>query len=195
MPNYGGIWETAVKSIKKVLVNIAGDLNLTEDELRTVARQAASVVNSRPITTLSSDPNDLEPLTPGHFIYGCPPASLPEHPSLALLKAQSPMSVSQAQRMACANLQVWQRFYKEYLSSLIPRTKWLTKSNQLHIGSVVLVMEDNIPPLKWLLGRIVELQKSSDGLVRVVKIKCPKGIITRGINCVAPLPLHGGEDV
>lgn len=61
-PHHGGLWEASVKLLKCLIVNIAGDLNLTEDELRTVAKQAAPIINSRPITALSYDPNDLEPV-------------------------------------------------------------------------------------------------------------------------------------
>lgn len=199
-PHHGGLWEASVKLLKRLVVNIAGDLNLTEDELRTIARQAAAVINSRPITALSNDPNDLEPLTPGHFLYGGPAAALPELPFSA--KEVELKSVHVARRMICASRQLWNRFYNEYLSLLQPRTKWFSKKAKILPDSLVLLKEDGCSPLKWPLGRIVETFPGKDGVVRVVKVKTAKGEYTRGINCVALLPddmqlesLHGGEDV
>lgn len=40
--------------------------------------QVGVALNSLPLTDVSHDPNDLEPLTPGHFLIGSPLNSLPE---------------------------------------------------------------------------------------------------------------------
>ncbi|ERL95738.1 hypothetical protein D910_00188, partial [Dendroctonus ponderosae] len=55
---------------------------------------------------------------------------------------------------------------------------------------MVLLKEDNVPPLHWSLGRIVQVMPGSDGTVRVIKIKAKNGIFTRSATNVSPLPLE-----
>lgn len=70
VPHFGGLWEAAVRSTKHFLVRIMGNQVLTLEELSTVLYRIESALNSRPLTPSSNDPNDLECLTPGHFLIG-----------------------------------------------------------------------------------------------------------------------------
>ena len=69
-PHFGGLWESAVKSVKHHLKQVIGESQLSFAELYTVFTQVEACLNSRPLSPLSNDPNDLEPLTPGHFLVG-----------------------------------------------------------------------------------------------------------------------------
>ncbi|XP_041451801.1 uncharacterized protein LOC121405246 [Drosophila obscura] len=75
-PHFGGLWEAAVKSAKLLIVRQVADAALTESEVRTVLAVAEAIRNSRPLTPASTDPNDGEVLTPGHFLIGQPLRSL-----------------------------------------------------------------------------------------------------------------------
>ncbi|XP_055522999.1 uncharacterized protein LOC129717178 [Wyeomyia smithii] len=77
-PNFGGLWEAAVKSMKQHLKRTIGMKVLTPDELQTILVQIESCLNSRPLTPLSNDPGDFEVLTPGHFLIQRPLTALPE---------------------------------------------------------------------------------------------------------------------
>lgn len=66
-PHQGGLWESAIKSAKHHLKRVIGTNILTLAEFSTLTTQVEAVLNSRPLTPLSSDPSDLTPLTPGHF--------------------------------------------------------------------------------------------------------------------------------
>lgn len=67
-PHQGGLWEAAVKSMKHHLRRVMGKEMLTSSEFRTILAQTSAAMNSRPLAALSDDPNDLEFLTPGHFL-------------------------------------------------------------------------------------------------------------------------------
>ena len=74
----GGLWESAVKSSKTHLKKVCDPHKLTFEELTTLAAQIEAILNSKPLTPMSDDPDDLSPLTPGHFLIGRALTSIPE---------------------------------------------------------------------------------------------------------------------
>ncbi|GFV86569.1 integrase catalytic domain-containing protein [Trichonephila clavipes] len=77
-PHFGGLWEAGVKSFKFYLKIAVRNLKMTLEEFLTIITQIEGILNSRPITPLSEDIDDLEVLTPGHFLIGRPITSLSE---------------------------------------------------------------------------------------------------------------------
>ena len=70
-PHFGGLWEAAVKSTKRLLIKVVGPHNLFMDELYSLTVEIEAVLNSQPLTPLDSSPDDgVEVLTPGHFLIG-----------------------------------------------------------------------------------------------------------------------------
>lgn len=49
---------------------ILGNADINDEELMTAIIGAESLINSRPLTYQSSDPEDNTPLTPNHFLHG-----------------------------------------------------------------------------------------------------------------------------
>ncbi|CAK1600414.1 unnamed protein product [Parnassius mnemosyne] len=183
-PHFGGLWEAGVKSIKYHLRRILGNCNLTYEELNTVLVQIEGVLNSRPLTPLSTDPDDLLPLTPGHFLIGRLITSFPsqnygEVPSSRL---------SRYQRIQQLRQHFWRRWSKEYLSELQQRSKWRSNADTLGTGDLVVLKEDNLPPLKWRLGRITAFHPGADGINRVADIRTATGIVRRPFCKICPLP-------
>ncbi|XP_058817129.1 uncharacterized protein LOC131680431 [Topomyia yanbarensis] len=80
-PNFGGLWEAAVKSFKGHFKRTIGNRILQHDEMQTVVAQIEAILNSRPLTPISNDTSDFEALTPGHFLIQRPLTAVPE-PSL-----------------------------------------------------------------------------------------------------------------
>ncbi|XP_037930156.1 uncharacterized protein LOC119664863, partial [Teleopsis dalmanni] len=68
---WGGFWERLVKSVKICLKSAIGKLILTYDELNTLLTEVEYVVNICPLTYITNDEKDLEPLTPAHFLNSC----------------------------------------------------------------------------------------------------------------------------
>ena len=69
-PHQGGIWESLVRSFKRVLYTILGTRRLTEEVLHTTFCLVENALNSRPSTPVSADPSDLNAITPNHFLLG-----------------------------------------------------------------------------------------------------------------------------
>ncbi|GJQ77878.1 hypothetical protein Trydic_g16131 [Trypoxylus dichotomus] len=84
-PLFGGLWEAGVKSTKFHIRRVLANVSITFEELLTVLTQVEGILNSRPIFPMSSDPNDLNALTPGHFLIGRPITFLPQ-PNLLEVK-------------------------------------------------------------------------------------------------------------
>ncbi|XP_033221143.1 uncharacterized protein LOC117175543 [Belonocnema kinseyi] len=77
-PHFGGIWNAAVKSAKHHLQRVIEDTTLTYEEMNTVLVQVEACLNSRPLQSMSDDPDDLTALTPGPFLIGESLNSIPE---------------------------------------------------------------------------------------------------------------------
>lgn len=183
-PHFGGLWEAGVKSAKAHLKRVLGSSSLTYEEYNTVLIQVEAVLNSRPLTSLTNDPNDLRVLTPGHFIIGTSLTSTVE-PSLADIQVNR---LSRWQRVQKMQQDFWVRWSSEYLPELQERVKWRSQQTNIQLGTLVLIKEDNLPPLQWSVGRIAELHPGADKVVRVVTVKTTSGLFKRAIQRICPFP-------
>lgn len=188
-PNFGGLWEASVKIAKGLMKAVMQRTSYTYDEFNTLVRQVTVLINSRPITPQSEDPNDLEPLTPGHFIYGGSPSLLP-----VMLDESKRELVIIHQNIQNKLNQYWRRWSTEYFHLLQSRGKWHKKVNSIKVGTMVLLREDNVPPLWWPIGRITATFPDETGNIRVVMVKTGKGEYRRGITNVAPIPNQSVDD-
>ena len=66
--NQGGVWERCIRTVRKVLKAFVKEQILDDESLSTLLCEVESIVNSRPLTTVSSDSKDMEPLTPNHLL-------------------------------------------------------------------------------------------------------------------------------
>ncbi|GJQ75225.1 hypothetical protein Trydic_g9825 [Trypoxylus dichotomus] len=154
--------------------------------LSTVLCQIESILNSRPLTQLSSDPNDFSVLTPGHFLISDSLMALPERNTNAVIPQNR---LKLYERLQCIVRHFWKRWSSEYLTSLQQRKRWKTDSVLApQVGSLVLLKEDNLPVSQWRLGRIIDVQPGQDNIVRVVSVKTGSGTYKRGVTKVCMLP-------
>ncbi|XP_075990342.1 uncharacterized protein LOC142985995 [Anticarsia gemmatalis] len=183
-PHFGGIWEAGIKSPKYHLKRIIGNSHLTFEEISTLFAQVEAILNSRPLCPLSPSPDDLLPLSPGHFIIGRPLTALPAPPLLEHKES----SLQRYQRLEKIRQHFWQRWQKEYVAELQQRTKWRTSTSKLNVGDMVLLAEDNTSPLQWRLGRVLRLFPGPDGIARVADVNTIRGCVRRPFVRLCPLP-------
>lgn len=170
-PHFGGLWEAGVKSVKGHLKRVLGTHILSYDDLETLLIKIEACVNSRPLTPLSNDPNDLYPLTPAHFLVGQPLSSFPV-PDVTHLNTNR---LDCWQRIQQLYQSFWKRWSNEYLATLQQRSKWTKDYEPPPPGTLVLIQENFRPPLHWELGRIVEFHPGSDGMARFATVRTPRG--------------------
>lgn len=183
-PHFGGLWEAAVKSFKHHVKRVVGEELFTYEQFTTFVIEIEAILNSRPLTPLSSDPNDLTALTPGHFLIGdsltcITEIDFSETPSNRLSAWQHIQKVKQ---------DFWARWHKEYIHQLNLRHKWTKGSHDINQGTVVVLKDDNLPPLCWHLGRVEQVHPGADGIIRAVTVRTNNGVYKRNVKKLAPLP-------
>ncbi|XP_076660027.1 uncharacterized protein LOC143363307 [Halictus rubicundus] len=167
-PHFGGLWESAVKSAKRHLLKVVGETRLTFEELATVLTRIEAC----------------------HFLIGGPLTAIP-HPDVTDISVNR---LSRFQLLQAMYQHFWKRWQKEYLHHLQQRSKWkLDVPEQFRIGTMVIVKEDNLPPLRWRLGRIVNLHPGADRVTRVVSVRTADGVFTRPVSKICILPVHDEE--
>lgn len=189
-PNQGGIWESAVKSMKYHLRRIGGTQRYSYEGLTTLLAGIEACMNSRPICAMSDDPEDLTSLTPAHFLIG-EPLLLPIHQKME----EQPRSA----RCCFKGLQFliqsfWQEWSTDYLSSLMQRPKWRKEHTNVRVGQLVLLESENHPPTHWSMGRITAVRKGTDGCVRSATIKVANGVLDRTVRKLCILPVDADLD-
>ena len=191
-PHRNGLSEAVVKSAKRCIVKVIGDTHLTLEEMLTLIVKIEATVNSRPLTPMSDDPNDLNCLTPGHFLVGDHLMSTNE---LYVSQIQT-TRLSRWQRIQQLQQHYWKRFYKEYLhKELQRRNKWARRSKiELKIGMMVIIKDDNLPPRCWKLGRVEQVSPGQDGIMRSVLVRTKSDTAHRPAVKLCVLPIEDNED-
>ncbi|GFW55936.1 integrase catalytic domain-containing protein [Trichonephila clavipes] len=161
-PNFGGLWEAGVKSFKHHLYRTLVNSKITFEEFETIIIQIEGILNSRPLVPLSDNINEYEVLTPGHFIIGRPISTIPEPAILDI----SDNRLSRWQYTTKCVQTIWKRWKNDYLNHLQQRNKWQFEKNNVAVGCLVLLKENDLPPCKWTMARILEVIYGTDGSVK-----------------------------
>ena len=189
-PWWGGFWERLVRSIKTPMKKVLGQSLITDKELATLIIRIEEQINSRPLTPIVDDPDQV-PLTPAEMLIGRP-LQQPTDPWPDIPPSKTAFS---ARLKYLRSLQEnWtKRWVNEYVPTLQPRQKWHQGSKNITPGSLVLLKKENLKRHLWPLARVKETHVGRDGHVRSVTLQDNKGkTIKRPIQNL--VLLEGCED-
>ena len=140
-----------------------------------ISLQVESVLNGRPLTSISDDISDFEPLTPNHLLIG--EASPNQSPGNFWKHKVS--SRRRWRSVQAATEMFWRRWVREYLPILTFWRKWNSKSHNFGVGDVVIVMMKDMPRSHWPMRRVSGTYGGSNDVLRVVKLNTASGKMVR----------------
>lgn len=141
-------------------------------------------MNSSPLCPLTEDPEDLDFLSPAHFLASGPNLTIFETERDLRTRWHLTQKIYQ---------DIWDKWKTDYLSQLSTRAKWQQRQRNLNLNDIVIIKDDNLPPGKWSLGRVVALHPGNDGHVRVVTLKTKNGHLKRPVVKLSLLPTNKNE--
>jgi len=177
----GGIWERQIRSVRSILSAVLREHGraLDEESFSTLLTEVECIINSRPLTVPSSDPDDLDPLTPNHLLTMKSKMVMP--PPGNFQKADVYLRKRWKRVQYLSNV-FWSRWKKEYVHSLQQRIKWNRPKRNLEKGDLVLVVDDHSPRNYWTMARVIDTYPDSEGQVRSARITTGSTTIDRPID-------------
>ena len=182
-PWWGGFFERMVKSTKRCLRKIVGRAKLNYDELLTAVTEVESIINSRPLSYISSE-DLVEPITPSHFLTGRRLLSFPDRlchqqhdPDDEDYVVTHEHFTRRLKHLNSVLNQFWKKWHQEYLLELREAHRYRKKGtaiSPISVGSIVLV-HDEKPRRFWRLAKMNQLLTGKDGLVRGAVVKVTSG--------------------
>jgi len=167
-----------VRAVKTALRTTLKERYPSDETLQTLLVEAEHIVNCHPLTHVSLDPDDLEALTPNHFLLGrssnIPVPGVFDQGELCLRKQWR-----RAQVMADT---FWRRWVSEYVPILLRRTKWFGANKSIQLDDIVIEVNERLERCSWPMGKVVQLYPGPDQLIRTVDVKFASGVLKRPVS-------------
>ncbi|GFY65829.1 integrase catalytic domain-containing protein [Trichonephila inaurata madagascariensis] len=181
---WGGWCERLVRIIKELLRRSLGKSILSYEELSTGICDCEFLINKRPLTYVSENPQELTPLTPAMFLIEnrCSDTTDIDELNSRDLRKRMKYRIKLLRDLR-------QRFRKEYLGELIQKQND-NRVREPRVGEMVLIGHDNKKRLSWLIAKIIELIPGRDGEIRTVRLKTQHGTVIRPVQRIFPLEVQ-----
>jgi len=181
-------------AVKKTL----GRAHINLVTLQTVITEVEAMLNDHPLTHISDDITDPEPLTLAHLLHGRRITRLPhEHASIEDMRDPSFHEANQLRRDAKIQSVLLDHFTgrwkHEYLTSLREFYRPTGRNGQqIKTGDVVLI-HDECPRINWKLAVVEDLIPGNDGMVRSANIRTKNGVTNRPVTRLYPLEVTASD--
>ena len=177
----GGVWERQIRTTRRILDTLLHEhgSRLDDESLQTLMREVESILNSRPLTVISSDVKDPYPLSPNQILTMKTSIVLPPPGKFQ----RNDIYMRRRWRLVqyLCNL-FWSRWKREYLPTLQERAKWNKVKRNLKVDDIVLVRDENAPQNVWPMGVVTRVEPDSKGLVRSVVLRTHTTELHRPVN-------------
>ena len=166
--HFGGVWERAIGSCRRILDSLLLNTNvsITHEVLTTLMMEVCAIMNARPLTEVSTDPENPQILSPSQILTqksnDCP-SYLPTCGFKDAIK-------SVWKRVQYLAEEFWNRWRSEYVQHLQLRQKWEAGGISLKKGDVVLLKDDSCARNLWPVAIVTDTYPSDDEKVRKVKV-------------------------
>ena len=182
-------------TIKKVL----GQRHVSLMTLETIVVEIEAILNDPPLTYVSSELTDLEPLTPSHLLHGRRITCLP-HQSVETDELSDPTfgDACQTRKRAKVQAAILRDFHTRWRHEFLTSLREHHRISGINVQSVkkgdVVIVHDDIPRMMWKLAEIEELI-GRDGLTRAAMIITANGKTNRPISKLYPLELASAKSI
>lgn len=173
--HFGGVWERMIGVTRRILdgmLSRTDSKGITNEVLVTFMAEVSSIVNSRPLVAVSTDPDDPSVLTPNILLTQKMDSSM-------LPKALPDMDLKEPYRSQWKHVVVlfqefWKKWRMQYLSNLQNKRKWTKTEVNLTEGNIVLLKNSEVTRDQWPMAVVERVFPSADNRVRTVQIRVAK---------------------
>ena len=166
----GGVWERMIGITRRILDGILLQQNkkaLTHEVLSTLMAEVSAVINSRPITTISSDPESPIILSPNILLT----QKQGEVPTISGEFSIKDIYTADWKHVQVLSDMFWNKWQENYLQELQSRQKWCIEKPNIKLGDIVFVKDKGLARNDWPVGVVEEAIKSDDNLVRKAVVR------------------------
>lgn len=143
----------------------------TAEFLRNLSTEVSAIINSRPLTAISTDSDDPIILSPALLLTHKNDTQTPNQMDYNSELDMRDIYRAQWKRVQCLSELFWQKWKKDYLHSLQSCRNWPIVVPNLTEGSIVLLKNDDVPRHMSHLARNVKVLPSDDGKIRKVVVR------------------------
>ena len=191
-PWWGGFYERLIGIMKRSLSKSIGHSLLTYNELKDTLLDVECFMNERPLTYVG-DESDQQVLTPNLLIRDSPGQFLEEDLDKMNYTDERILVTKRWKYLQRTREHLRKRWQQEYLHALQERHTHNSDQHQEipQQGSVVLITDsfDNKKP-KWTLGKVTDIIRGKDSVIRGLKVKCGSGYtVERPLQLVRDLEI------
>ena len=130
-----------IKAAKKAICTILNCADIMDEELLSAVVGSKGLMNSWPLTYQSTNPSDLTPLTPNHFLHSQLGGKFaPETVDKVAFNPRKRWC--RVQEFVCY---FWHSWLREWISSLSGRKLWHSNHAVLKVGDMMIVMSTDTP--------------------------------------------------